>query len=80
MTSGSSNFDKMSDAITTESVTERTTGRSKSKAQGVRYSLKEMLDEVGAERKHSALGRELLDSTEIGKMFANKRRGKRTKK
>ena len=51
-----------------------------SHVHGLRYSLKEMLEEVSAERKHSAVGRELLDSTEIGKMFADKRHRKRTKK
>lgn len=55
-------------------------GQMTSHAQGVRYSLKKMLEEVSAERKHSAVGRELLDSTEIGKMFADKRYRKRTKK
>ena len=69
----------MSDSIT-ESGQNTSIGRGKKPAQGVRYSLKEMLEEVGAERKHSALGRELLDATEIGKMFADKRHRKRTKK
>ena len=36
--------------------------------------------ELGAERKHSAMGRERLDATEIGKMFADKRHRKRDKK
>ena len=70
----------MSDPITTESDQNTQLGREKQHAQGVRYSLQEMLGEVGAERKHSAMGRELLDATEIGKMFADKRHRKRTKK
>ena len=52
----------------------------KRQAQGLRYSLKDMVEEVNLERKHSVLGRELLDATEIGKMFADKRHRKRTKK
>jgi hypothetical protein len=39
-----------------------------------------MLSEVKDERAQSAQGRELLDETEIGKMFAEKRYRKRTKK
>ena len=70
----------MSDPMTINSEMEEPLDRSKQQAQGVRYSLKEMLDEVGAERKHSAMGRELLDATEIGKMFADKRCRKRRKK
>jgi hypothetical protein len=70
----------MSDPIIPESENEHRSPRVKHHAQGVRYSLKEMLDEVSAERKHSAMGRELLDATEIGKMFADKRHRKRTKK
>ncbi len=48
-----------------------------SQVKGMRYSLKEMMAEVRLERKHSALGRELLDSTEIDKMFTDRRRKKR---
>jgi hypothetical protein len=71
---------KMNDPIPTESESGNTPPRSKRQAQGLRYSLKEMMDEVSLERKHSAMGRELLDATEIGKMFADKRHRKRTKK
>lgn len=70
----------MSDLTRTESAQGASLGRSTSHAKSVRYSLKEMLEEVSAERKHSAMGRELLDATEIGKMFADKRHRKRTKK
>jgi len=46
----------------------------------VRYSLKAMIAEVKEERKHSALGRELVDSTEIKKMFGHRKRKKVKKK
>jgi hypothetical protein len=70
----------MSDPIITNSETETSLDQRKLQPQGVRYSLKEMLGEVVAERKESAQGRELLDANEIGKMFAYKRHRKRTKK
>ena len=70
----------MGDPIPTESELVVSSVLSKRQAQGLRYSLKEMLEEVNMERKHSVLGRELLDATEIGKMFADKRHRKRTKK
>lgn len=45
----------------------------------VRYSLKTMLEEVKAERKGAAtLGRELVDSTEISKMFPARKRKKKS--
>ncbi|WP_269525823.1 hypothetical protein [Coraliomargarita parva] len=47
------------------------------KLQEVRYSLRSMLDEVRNERKSSALGRELIDHTEIEKMFSNRKRIKK---
>ena len=43
----------------------------------VRYSLAEMMEAVQAERHESALGRELVDSTEIEKMFSNRIRKKK---
>ena len=70
----------MSDSITTENEESGPFGRRTHHAQSVRYSLKEMLGEVATERRHSAMGRELLDATEIGKMFADKRHHKRAKK
>ena len=70
----------MSDPIPTGSEPEGSSTLSKRQAQGLRYSLKDMVEEVNLERKHSVLGRELLDATEIGKMFADKRHRKRTKK
>jgi hypothetical protein len=42
--------------------------------QEMRYSLEEMLAEVRLERSRSALGRELLDSSEIDKLFRGRRR------
>lgn len=45
-------------------------------AHARRYSLKGMMAEVRSERTHSALGRELLDSTEIDKIFTGRRREK----
>jgi hypothetical protein len=45
-------------------------------AHARRYSLKVMMAEVRSERTHSALGRELLDSTEIDKIFIGRRREK----
>ncbi len=70
----------MSDPIPTESEPNAASALNKRQAQGLRYSLKNMVEEVNLERKHSVLGRELLDATEIGKMFADKRHHKRTKK
>ena len=39
-----------------------------------RYSLKEMMQEVAVERKQSAFARELVDTTEIKKIFKERRR------
>ena len=47
--------------------------------QGVRYSLKEMMEEVAIDRRDSVFGRELVDSTEIEKMFSKKVRKKKKK-
>jgi hypothetical protein len=40
----------------------------------VRYSFREMMEEVEVERRQSVAGRELLDSNEISKMFAKRAR------
>ncbi|CAA6678469.1 MULTISPECIES: hypothetical protein [unclassified Lentimonas] len=69
----------MSDLNPTSSDSGNSPGPSKRQAQGLRYSLQEMIDEVHSEREHSVMGRELLDATEIGKMFADKRHRKRRK-
>ena len=69
----------MSELRPTESESKTPSVRSKGPTQGLRYSLKEMVDEVNMERKHSVMGRELLDATEIDKMFADKRHRKRRK-
>ncbi|MGZ0655617.1 hypothetical protein ACWPKS_08415 [Coraliomargarita sp. W4R72] len=47
--------------------------------KGVRYSLKEMMEEVAIDRRDSVFGRELVDSTEIEKMFSKKVRKKKKK-
>ncbi len=63
--------------MTTESNQNAPSVGKKQRAQGVRYSLNEMLGEVAEERRlHTR--RELLDANEIGKMFADKRHIKRT--
>lgn len=46
---------------------------------GVRYSLKAMMEEVKIERQESVFGRELVDTTEIDKMFGKQIRKKRKK-
>jgi hypothetical protein len=67
----------MSDSMTAENNQDTPSVVKKTRAQGVRYSLNEMLGEVAEERKlHTR--RELLDANEIGKMFADKRHIKRT--
>jgi len=67
----------MSDSMTAENNQDTPSVVKKTRAQGVRYSLNEMLGEVAEERKlHTR--RELLDANEIGKMFADKRQIKRT--
>ena len=43
----------------------------------VRYSLKEMMQEVEEERRNSSLGRELVDSNEIGKLFTFRKKKKK---
>lgn len=47
--------------------------------QGVRYSLKEMMAEVVIDRRDSVFGRELVDASEIEKMFSKRVRKKRRK-
>ena len=69
----------MSEPILTPSDTGAVSTPIKRRAQGLRYSLKEMVDELNWERKHSVMGRELLDATEIGKMFADRRQRRRRK-
>jgi len=44
-----------------------------------RYSLREMIEEVRIERRDSQFGRQLVDATEIDKMF-NTARQKKNKK
>lgn len=64
-----------------EEYTEETVDSQSAPLQGpvseVRYSLREMMEAVQSERRDSALGRELVDATEIEKMFTNRIRKKR---
>lgn len=48
-------------------------GQGKSVIQEVKYSLRELLDEVEEERSLSMFARETVDQEEIGKLFAKKR-------
>ncbi|PXA04900.1 hypothetical protein DDZ13_02750 [Coraliomargarita sinensis] len=42
-----------------------------------RFSLREMLHEVKVERRDSQFGRQLVDATEIDKMFSKSKRKKK---
>lgn len=42
--------------------------------QEVRYSFRAMMAEVAEERRHSVVGRELIDAVEIGQIFDKRRR------
>jgi len=46
----------------------------------VRYSLSELLQEVQAEREGSTLGQEIVDQSEITKLFKGKKKVSRGKK
>jgi hypothetical protein len=50
-----------------------------SSTRGLRYSLKEMMAEVVIDRRDSVFGRELVDASEIEKMFSKRVRKKRRK-
>jgi hypothetical protein len=44
----------------------------------VRYSLRELLQEVNQEREGSSIGQEMVDQAEIGKLFkSRKKKGNR---
>lgn len=45
----------------------------------VRYSLRELLSEVQNEREGSSIGQEIVDQSEIGKLFSNKKKARRGK-
>ena len=47
--------------------------------QEVRYSLREILQEVRAEKETSSLGQEIVDQSEISKLFTSKKRKRRGK-
>lgn len=49
-------------------------------AKEVLYSLKELLEDVEEERKHSALATQMVDKLEIEKLFRTNRRKKRSRK
>lgn len=40
----------------------------------VRYSLRELMREVQAERESSSIGQEIVDQSEISKLFTRKKR------
>ena len=61
-------------------MSEETLQPPKNTPQGVRYSLKEILEEVAIDRRDSVFGRELVDATEIEKMFGKQVRKKKKKK
>lgn len=44
-----------------------------------RYSLRELLHEVQQERDSSSIGQEMIDQSEIGKLFAGKKKVRRGK-
>jgi hypothetical protein len=59
-------------------MTNETSKQSKPPKVGeVRYSLRTIISEVQDERKESVLGRELIDTNEIGKMFTERKRKKK---
>lgn len=49
----------------------------KSALSEVRYSLRELLKEVQDEREGSSIGQEIVDQSEIGKLFNRKKRARR---
>jgi hypothetical protein len=51
--------------------------RSEGHLHEVRYSLRSLLLEVERERESSGLGQEMVDQSEIGKLFKMKKKGKR---
>jgi len=46
----------------------------------VRYSLRELLAEVQQEREGSSIGQEIVDQSEIEKLFSSKKRTRRGKR
>ena len=45
----------------------------------VRYSLRQILEEVQKEREGSSLGQEMVDQMEIGKLFSRKQKVRRVR-
>jgi hypothetical protein len=52
-------------------------GVGKASLSEVRYSLREILKEVQAEREGSSIGQEIVDQSEIGKLFNRKKKVRR---
>lgn len=46
----------------------------------VRYSLRDLIEEVQAEREGSSIGQEIVDQTEISKLFDKRKKGRRGNK
>ena len=49
------------------------------KLKEVRYSLRELLAEVQQEREGSSIGQEIVDQSEIGKLFSSNKKARRGK-
>jgi phosphate uptake regulator len=47
--------------------------------QEVKYSLRDIMEEVKAERESSTIGQEIVDQTEISKLFNRKKKVRRGK-
>lgn len=58
-------------------MSEAPTSSAKPSAGEYRYSLREIIEEVNIERRDSQFGRQLVDSTEIDKMFSKTKRKKK---
>lgn len=46
----------------------------------VRYSLRDLIEEVQAEREGSSIGQEIVDQSEISKLFDKRKKGRRGNK
>lgn len=51
-------------------------GVHKPNLQEVRYSLRDLLNEVQEEREGSSIGQEIVDQTEISKLFNKRKRSR----
>lgn len=59
--------------------TEETEDQRKGPLQEVRYSLRDLMEEVEVERESSGLGQEMVDQEEIGKLFRRKKKVRRAR-